>query len=521
MSNKRKWIIFLLTLLCFCIISLFLDVDKVFILVFAMWCICFTYAVSDLKQRSLFMAFLIAFFVFLIGGHFVYEYFGMEIKYYLGDEYYRHSNISLFISLLSIFVAYFVTSFLLNACKNKFTCTILSVSKPHERDTGILDKKIKTRNVSKALFYVTYFFWMIVLIEKVVFVQTSSYLDYYINFETRIPFAVNAIAAMCPYFLYLFLATFPRKSECRFPLILYALYAGVSLFTGRRGNLVYMIFFIFVYIILRHYVSRDNEKWITKKAVILLVTAIPIGLAFLYSYNYIRSGQEIAGDSFMEMFLGFFQQQGFSSSLIRLGKYHQSALNDNAYYSFFGIVKWARTNTVLKLIFNPQYDFSYLHNDVAFATKGNSFSNALSYIVLKNYLKGAGLGSCYIAELYHDFGYIGVVLGNFVYGIMMCMIGRIWSQTNRNVWLTALFFGIFESFIKAPRYYYDIVFQYALDLGMWSSFALVFGIVLLMSTKQWQVILSKVSPRLEKWLGKYKKIFKHRDNKGSSKASRL
>lgn len=87
------------------------------------------------------------------------------------------------------------------------------------------------------------------------------------------------------------------------------------------------------------------------------------------------------------------------------------------------------------------------------------------------------MGTCYVAELFHDFGYVGVAIGNFVYGCVMTSIGKIWNKVKTyNVWITAIGFAMVESFIKAPRWNYDIFVAYFLDLGMWMSFIAVYFI---------------------------------------------
>ena len=120
-----------------------------------------------------------------------------------------------------------------------------------------------------------------------------------------------------------------------------------------------------------------------------------------------------------------------------------------------------------------------MHNSVDFAIKGNSLSNALSYKVLWSYLSGSGVGTCYIAELFHDFGYIGVAIGSIIYGYVMQKINRIWNSCHNNIWIVAVGFAMVEAFIKAPRWNYDIFVAYFLDLGMWMAFGSILILKLL------------------------------------------
>lgn len=278
------------------------------------------------------------------------------------------------------------------------------------------------------------------------------------------------------------LRSITSKKECKLPISLYLLYAVLSLLTGRRSNFMIGILFILLYFIFRHYRNKE-ECWIKKKHIVFIFITIPILAVFLQARSFLREGFAV-DQSWKELFFGFFQQQGFSSSIIRLEKFYENDLRQNAFYSFFGIVKTFRTNSIIKLIFNPQYNFSYLHNSVEFAKNGNSLSNALSYKVLWSYLSGTGVGTCYIAELYHDFGYIGVAIGNFIYGYIMSVINKVWNKSKRHtVWGIAIGFSMVESFIKAPRWNFDIIFQYFLDLGMWMAFISVFILSMLLRRK--------------------------------------
>lgn len=469
--SKRK-VIFYIFLALADAISLLLNVDFMYLVALNLWIVSMIYAIDQLKNRSLYFIFLISFFTFLMGGHFCYEYLGMEIKYYFGDEYYFHSNLCLAISLLFILMGVFFSEHAVFRKKTSAENIRNNMTAVRE-DSYELCQDVVIRKSSLYLFLGTYIFWIYTIVDKISFVLANSYKAYYTEYESSAPFVVKAIAAMTPYFFYLFLATLPSKKECRFPILLYGLYAILSLLTGRRSNFMIAVLFILLYVIFRHYRNKE-EEWIKKKYVILGLMCIPLLAIFLQARSFLREGNAV-NQSWKELFFGFFQQQGFSSSIIRLEKYYESSLRSDAFYSLFGIVKTFRTNSIIKLIFNPQYDFSYLHNSVEFATRGNSLSNALSYKVLWSYLSGTGLGTCYIAELYHDFGYIGIFIGNFIYGSIMFIINKIWNQPYKHTaWGIAIGFSMVESFIKAPRWNFDIIFQYFLDLGMWMAFLAVF-----------------------------------------------
>ncbi|MEY8412128.1 O-antigen polysaccharide polymerase Wzy family protein [Lachnospiraceae bacterium 62-26] len=479
---SQKQLLLLFCAFFFSAVSIAAGVDVMYSLALFLWFLSMIYTVSNLRQRALYFVFLISFFVFLLGGHFCYEYFGMSVNYYFGESFYFHSNLCLFLSLAAVLAGYIF------AGKAKLEKKFKRNTNTDERDS-MRRRNYSTKNVrqySKLLFYITYPFWIYTIMGRVSFVLSSSYYLSYVEYESSAPYTVKAIAAMTPYFFYLFLATLPAKKECKLPIVLYLVYALVSLFTGRRSSFMVMILFIVLYFIYRYY-RNEEEAWIKRKYIVTAIILGPMLLIILQMIHFIRVGESAAGQSIVELLFGFFQQQGFSSSLLRLERYYEGYICEDTFYSFFGIVKYFRTNSILKIIFNPQYDFSYVGNNIDYAVKGNSLANALSYAALGkvNYLSGQGVGSCYIAELHHDFGYFGVVLGSMVYGIMMKIISKIWNSTYRpNIWTIAIGFAMVESFIKAPRWNYDIFISYFLDLGMWMAFAAVFGLCNVMKRKR-------------------------------------
>ena len=77
------------------------------------------------------------------------------------------------------------------------------------------------------------------------------------------------------------------------------------------------------------------------------------------------------------------------------------------------------------------------------------------------YLAGGGTGSSYIAELYYDFGYLGVFLGSCIYGLIFSSItnfkkvgifGRslAFIIVTQLLWAPRASFSAFLSFIFAP-----------------------------------------------------------------------
>ena len=68
------------------------------------------------------------------------------------------------------------------------------------------------------------------------------------------------------------------------------------------------------------------------------------------------------------------------------------------------------------------------------------------------------------------------MVGNMVYGAMMSWMNR-WLEVKRaGILKLTLLFVVFESFVKAPRWNFDIIVTPFLTLAMWATLALIFGL---------------------------------------------
>ena len=506
MDNKKTIGLFAL----FILISAVFRINASFLFAFSVWGLMVIYSLSDLGNRLLLMGFLLTFFIFLIGGHFVYEYFGMELNYYFEDQYYVHSNLTIATSLIFIFIGIFLTEWMIafrksqeitanrkeaitekRIAKNRVAEEIETeeigseIGRFEESITEKKDSVLLIRRLSQLFYFLSYGFYLYIILHRTLFILRTSYIDSYVGYDHNISFLVSSIGAMAPHFFYLFLATLPSKKKTYPLIILQLIYGVVSLFTGRRTEFMLIVLFILFYFVFRHYYDKGKEVWINKRIVIGSLLAVPFLIIFLFLFHFFRNGMDIENLSIKDILFGFFQQQGFSSSLLRLSLFRQDLLRDDVYYSFYGLVKFTRTNSLIGLFYNPEYGFSYLKNSVEFAQNGNSLAHSLSYIALQSgYLQGRGVGSCYIAELFHDFGYLGISIGSTIYGLMIGFINFLWMRVKTyNIWVTALCFSLMEAFLKAPRWNFDIVFTELLSLGRWSAFLGIYICIILLKNK--------------------------------------
>ncbi len=487
-SRKYKWVIILIFEALFILTALMRSIDPLVLLSIVIFLNCIIYTLIKLENRVILFAFLCCFFVFLMGSQFVEEFFSLEKTIVFSEQINRHINISIIISLLCIMVGFIMGSYLhtntiiQKYIKDKFSFIERYVSflKPKRKlqdkiiDTDIYssDYYLSVRFVSKIIFYVTYVPCILILMERISFVQNFGYYESYISYISNIPYIFTKIGEVAPIVFYIFLATMPSYKECKLPILFYLLYACLTLLTGRRLFFMATLIIIFIYYIIRNSINPGDRKWFGKREIIVAVVLLPIIIVGMYFYHYMRANNAVASSSPFYYILAFLQQQGFSVNVIGYERLFASQLPDKHIYSFYDTLRFYRASMLTKWFVNQDYGFIYGTYTEATAIHSNSLAHALSRIVMPvSYFKGYGLGSSYVAELYHDFGSLGLALGNVLYGLFIYFISKF---KNRSLWIIAMVFNILEYLFKAPRYNFDVFFIKVIDPTMWLVFLVVY-----------------------------------------------
>lgn len=285
-------------------------------------------------------------------------------------------------------------------------------------------------------------------LDKLAFMSGRPYSDYYIYYKSDLPFYISFPAGCMTYFLCMFLALKPKKTEAFIWLAIYVVSALPMLKIGARGDLILNLIFAFTYYCLR---SMYEKGWFGKVERIIAVICIPIMVIMLGAYNYIRDGKEIK-ISVVELASDFMYRQGTTYDTVLQGYEYQDKLvgKDHKYYSFGAVTDYTLYNTLGKKIFDapPITDGNSFKN----AYNSHSFSHAISYVVLgADYIGGHGRGSSYIIENYLDFGFTGVIVFSLLLGVICsgCMLffGKKWllSVVILNILLDLFFTARAES----------------------------------------------------------------------------
>ena len=278
------------------------------------------------------------------------------------------------------------------------------------------------RKTSKYVFLVCGLFSIIAVLIKITIVRNVGYVGSYTEEASNagVPSLINYIATFSITAFCIYLSTFPSKKDIFFPLFMEELYSVLTLFSGVRFTFIGINLLIIMYFVIR---ERLECGWVSKKMLRVVILSSPILLIFLSAMDAIRVGESYQFVNVISSIEGFFDQQGGSVNCIKRVIYYDDMLFDLKWCSFSTLHEVIFENVIARKVFGAT---TYTGNSVQHALNGHSLAHRLSYYEYGNsYLAGHGVGSSYIAELLHDFGIIGVCVGNFIYGYILKKISTI------------------------------------------------------------------------------------------------
>lgn len=292
-------------------------------------------------------------------------------------------------------------------------------------------KKSKKTNAKKkeTKQYISTILLVLVLVTAVVNLCTGMIdyinmkdLDYASVYTKQSPTSniiIRILNAMFSGSVYAYLATMPKKKNSIIVLLIYSILAIPSFLLGSRNVLVSRILLAVIYVVIRDIIEHGNEVWITKKIKIIAIALVPIVIAFLGAYNYIRDDKEVPDDN---LILDFFYKQGTTFDTICQGFAKENELKNQPNvisYSFGDIIDYAIHNSISQKIFHTS-DLGN-GNNLMKVTQSNSLAHRLSYLMLseESYLEGHGRGTSYIIETYMDAGMIWLAIYSTIIGMYL------------------------------------------------------------------------------------------------------
>ena len=397
------------------------------------------YATKNYKKNISFLMFQITFSTLLLSSIF--------FDFFSGSGYgviFQNEKVIIFIlSMLFIALLFLFLGYLLGKRKVFFSRN----EKNRLSREQYYEKYRSVRKISRILTYIFYGPALIILLERVLFIQNNDYLDYYLEYSSKLPYIIIKLGGFYTAAFFIFLATYPRKKEARLPMVLYIIYSIVSLFFGQRNIFVLNVCLIIIYIIMRE-LDEGKGNWFGKKEKIVLLSSLPFIPIVMIVIVYLRTKQNIDINIFnlFGIIQEFFTQQGGSVNIIGYTKMYENSFPLHKFYLFGPIYDLLSHTSFIQAIFNLPV---YTQQTIETAVHGYSFGQTLTYLVNSQiYFNGGGLGSSYIAEAWKDFGVLGVIVINFIYGLILSKISSLFGK---NILPTTIGLFFLRGILYAPR----------------------------------------------------------------------
>lgn len=464
-SSKKVLLIFpvLITLVLFALGVNGKDVDLTMISVLSLFACTLAYSLMCGKKLIIFPAFMICFFTFVLGEWGINFLFGEPWGTKFSREIVMHVLVCIYLSILAILAGAAIGNIKSNKNQKEFDF------KQYQEENK------KFEGTIKALLYFTLVFSAIQYAVQAYVVITRGYIALYAGESISVPYMVQKLSDCSNFLFFSYIAILPDKKKAKRPIFIYTAINVLSILGGVRGNAVKTIILVFAYCIFRN--STDDEKWVKKKHIIAVCIAAPIAIVLLSLYNFWRSGVSAEYYGFWTEFINFFTTQGGSIQIIGYEKQLHNVLpKTNVSYSFGPIIAWYKHGFIGNIIsmFTGQDFVKYSGNTIGEAMYGNNLGATITYLVMPhNYLSGIGLGTQYIAELYSDFGYLGVVLFNLFLGWFITksrfVYFKKWFWNATTIGVVYFLFGIGREFATAFAASYVSVLN-------WSTVALIYAL---------------------------------------------
>ena len=335
----------------------------------------------------------------------------------------------------------------------------------------------KMQSFLRTAFMLCVIFSVIEAVTKAIFVQANSYVAYYSDFRTPLPYFMMWLSSVSPILFYLYLGSLPRKKQVMIPIVMYLLVGVIALFYGQRNVFVVRALVILCYFFLRNK-QNDGEIWLSKRELRLIIALIPVGILFMAVWDSVRFNREYTSNGIFRNIINELLTQGNDISILDFEYRYRELLPDKP-FAIGGVITLLHNNIVGRIIGLSQIPAQ--QNTVEIALNGYSFSAALMYVENRaGFLMGYGIGSCYVAELFNSFGFVGIFLGSLLYGIMLKRLGQFQF---RGFIANGIAISIFQYLLLAPRAQFDYFISGTFQIAN----LFIMFICWFLSTKVWPV----------------------------------
>lgn len=260
--------------------------------------------------------------------------------------------------------------------------------------------------------------------------------------EYSMPVIVRRMQIISRTSMFIGLAAMPSKKRIWTYFLLGLPVPVMNLVEGSRSAImISILFYIYYFYTYGEWknakVSKADRKKKRRKFILVLIVIVCIGTPLLYVYGYSRVGRSVeTGGNPLKLIIQFFASQGGSAKLIGRAVQYKGQL-PGICYSLGSLIDRIQGN-------------HFAAFSVESALNGNSFGNIMTYMESEyNYtVLHVGVGSSYIAEVYYDFGFGGLIMVNIIIGYVLKLLS---SYGRVGIISRSFVFMLFYYMMTIPR----------------------------------------------------------------------
>ena len=351
-----------------------------------------------LHNRNIIMLlFLPSTFLFLMGRPLVSVLFNDEWQYYGQNITFIYLCI-LYITIITIYFSSFFDNHVISS-----------------KISNVMNKKIKLypnniifKQALRVLYFIVFTFYCIEQFAYLIRMQGMNYEDFYLGVSTGLPWIVAFISGLYSYVL-CFVAAYEREVKYIMLICLSFIFSSIPmLIIGQRNPVILAVLFSICIIFLKNKLlwhitfSAKKIKVIAISGMVMFITAVA-ALSF--------SSRNV--DQKYNPVVNLVYNQGFTYETICIGIDKKQELKSmpNNNFTFAQIIDYYKYGKIGNIFFDTEPIPE--GNNVDRVNLSNDLAHKLSYVANPTaYLFGGGYGSSYVLELYLDYGFVGVIVGN-------------------------------------------------------------------------------------------------------------
>ncbi|MGF0040252.1 O-antigen polysaccharide polymerase Wzy family protein [Peptoniphilaceae bacterium SGI.131] len=415
---------------------------------------------KNLKDHIIYLCFNVSLGFFLLSRFIVTAVFGYSFEY--GGLYDMGFNDLIAVQIIKLilisiytysftYIALNLKEFIQEDNKSlifKFLSKILLTDKKNKSKEIKENKKyiLILRYLALGLFVVSVSLRLYLLFENYMEIREIGYRASYLIDKSHISFFRKLLDIFSRMELASFIVFVSTKPKLKNVVIFSALFIAPALLlmiTGARAEIILRIMLVASVV-----VSRLENKKLIKKMMIVLGILVPIFILIFIIVESRRGTGAVSAESnsYLTKFMRFLYGQGVSARAIGSSIQFRGELG-NKIYSFSEVTDFFKFSVFgrLKGIKMPQ------GQSIDVVLNRSELSHVLSFVQNPfDYLnKGLGVGSSYIAELFLDFSYIGVIVGSVFYGFVMKGLSK--SINSSNLAVSVISLMITKNLFFTPR----------------------------------------------------------------------